>query len=283
MKSTSHTIVYSAETKFSIVHGLRSMLRDFRNGFGLAKRLFIRDTRSQYRQSLLGFSWAVFVPLASTMVWVLLNKSGILKVDDLAVPYPIFVLSGILLWQSFLESLNAPLQMFHKSKSILTKINIPKESLILAGWFKVLLNLGIKLVIFLLLSVYYGGILGSEILLFLPMLFMLTLFGLTFGIILTPIGSLYGDVQRIIQSGSQLFFFLTPIIYPAREVGVFQVIDRFNPVAVFIDSCRYALTGVGNIDWGVYLSYCAVLILLFFLAMAVYRISMPIIIERVGS
>lgn len=280
MKST---ITYSAESKVSILGGILSMFRDYVDGFGLAKRLFIRDTMAQYRQSLLGFSWAIILPLSSTLVWVLLNKSGILSIGNTGVPYPVFVLSGILLWQAFLEALNAPLLMFGKSRSILTKINFPKEALIMAGFLKVLLNLGIKLVLFICVLVYYQSPIGIYFLYAIPAVLMVLFIGFTLGIFITPFGALYGDVQRLVMSTSQLFFFLTPIIYPERTEGVFATIDSYNPVAVFIGAARYSLTGSGTVDLGIYLIYSAIGIVLFLFAMALYRVSMPIIIERIGS
>jgi len=277
------SITYSADSKVSIFGGILSMFRDYIDGFGLAKRLFIRDTLAQYRQSVLGFSWAIIVPLSSTLVWVLLNKSGILSVDDTGIPYPVFVLCGVLLWQAFLEALNAPLSMFSKSRSILTKINFPKEALIMAGFMKVLLNLGIKLVLFVCVLIYYQAPIGIHYLYAIPAVVMVLFIGITLGIFITPFGALYGDVQRLVASTSQLFFFLTPIIYPARTEGVFATIDAYNPVAVFVGAARYSLTGAGTVDLGVYVAYSVLGVILFLFSMALYRVSMPIIIERIGS
>jgi lipopolysaccharide transport system permease protein len=79
------------------------------------------------------------------MVWVFLNGQNIVSIADPGVPYPLFVLTGTLLWQMFSESVNAPFRGVGSGRSMLAKINFPRESLLLSGMYETIFNTLIKL------------------------------------------------------------------------------------------------------------------------------------------
>src|SRR5688572_9621685 len=92
--------VYSPESALRRpIHLLRDMFRDLSASRELAWRLFVRDTSARYRQSLLGYVWALLPPIFATITFVLLNQNGILQTSETPVPYPAYVLIGTLLWQ----------------------------------------------------------------------------------------------------------------------------------------------------------------------------------------
>lgn len=283
MSQSKPTILYSPSSNKSTWAVLISVIKGFGEGYSLGRQLAVRDIRAQYRQSILGLVWAVVTPIAQTLVWMFLSNRGVLNIGDTGVPYPVYVLTGIMIWQTFLESLNSPLAMFNSSKSILRKININKESLVIAGFLKVLFNLGIKLLVLIPMLFYFKIIPGWEILLFPLAMLVVLLFGFTIGIWVTPIGALYTDVQRFITSVTQLFFFLTPIIYPARTEGVFGLMDTYNPAAISIGTARDLLIGqpVGGIE--AYSVFCALTVILLLGGLVLYKVSLPIIVERMGS
>ncbi len=285
MKSPEHKVtVYDAGSGDGIFTLFKQVILDFGRGSFLAKRLFIRDIRALYRQSFLGLSWAIIVPIVSTAVWVYLNAKGIVKVETPGVPYPIFVLSGMILWQTFLESLNAPIMSFNAARSILTKINFPREALILAGFYKVLFNLAIKVGLLVALFAYYGFAPNGDIIYALPLIFSVILLGFSIGIFITPIGVLYTDVQRIIQASSQFIFLLSPIIYPFATEGSKALIDKLNPVAVFINVARNTMIkGYDEMLMTPYFIHLAIFSFLLLIGLLIYRMSIPIIVERMGS
>jgi len=86
---------------------LREMLRDLIASRELAWRLMVRDLSAQYRQTYLGFLWAIILPLANALVWIFLNRSGVLKMQDTGLPYPVYVFTGTMLWAILMDALNA--------------------------------------------------------------------------------------------------------------------------------------------------------------------------------
>jgi lipopolysaccharide transport system permease protein len=283
MSESRPTITYSASTSQSSGTTIRSVFSGFKEGYSLGRQLASRDIRAQYRQSFLGLIWAVVTPIAQTLVWIFLSNRGVLNIGDTGVPYAVYLLTGIMLWQTFLEALNAPLAMFKSSQSILRKININKESLIIAGFLKVLFGFAIKMVVLIPMLFYFAIDPGINVLLFPLAVLVILLTGFAIGIWITPIGALYTDVQRFIASASQLFFFLTPIIYPARTEGVFGLLDTYNPAAISIGTARDLLIGqpVGSIE--IYVVFCLIAFILLFSGLVLYKVSLPIIVERMGS
>ena len=129
MKKTNKTVY----TSYSLIRHpgrmLTDMFHDLVAGRQLAWQLAIRDIRAQYRQTALGLLWAFILPLSHTMTWIFLSSSGIVTVNDTALPYPVFVFSGTMIWAIFMDAVNAPLQQTISAKQMLAKINFPTRSL----------------------------------------------------------------------------------------------------------------------------------------------------------
>ena len=112
---------------------MRSMWHDLLGSRELAWRLFVRDISARYRQSLLGVVWSFVPPIITSIVFIVLQSRSAIDFGVTDVPYPVYVLVGTILWQLFTESLNAPLKTVNASKAMLSKINFPREALIVSA------------------------------------------------------------------------------------------------------------------------------------------------------
>ena len=119
---------------------IREMFSDVVASRELAWRLAVRDISAQYRQAFLGFLWAIILPLANTLVWIFLSRSGVVTMSETSLPYPVYVFTGTMLWAVFMDALNAPLQVTTAAKSMLAKINFPREALLIAGVYQTYLT-----------------------------------------------------------------------------------------------------------------------------------------------
>ena len=90
---------------------IKEMWRDLLDSRELAWRLMVRDISAQYRQSLLGVFGAFLPPIATALVFVVLNNRKVINIGQTDIPYPIFVMFGTVLWQVFVDSLNVPLRV----------------------------------------------------------------------------------------------------------------------------------------------------------------------------
>ena len=262
---------------------IRMMFRDLAASRGLAWRLAVRDLSAQYRQSLLGFLWALIIPLANTILWIFLSTSGIVRVNDTELPYPIYVFVGTMLWGIFMDAVNAPLLITTVAKPMLAKINFARESLVLAGIYQTLFNAVIKVALILAALMFMGFHPGLSLLLLPFGILSLVLAGTAIGLVLTPLGVLYTDVGRAMPLLLQFLMYVTPVVFPMPKAGWTAVLFQVNPLTPLILTARDWITGQATTTLGYFLAVNLVTVALLLVVWAVYRLSMPILIERMSA
>ncbi|MFN4122579.1 MAG: ABC transporter permease [Flavobacteriales bacterium] len=261
----------------------REMLADLRQAQYLAVRFAIRDIKGMYRQSVLGILWAFIIPAVNTLVWIMLRSSGIVSFEHEGLPYVVYVFSGTMLWAVFTESLLAPLVETTANKSILSKINFPKEGLIIAGFYKLLFNTGIKILLILVMMLAHGIYPNSNIILFPLALMVMIVTGFALGLLLAPVGLLYTDIGKGLPIFMQLFMYLSPVIYLVPPEGTLRTIMTLNPVTPLLSNCRNWLMGLP----GEFLPYFIAISMIMFVFLLIgwffYRLSIPVIVERASQ
>src|SRR5690606_10628529 len=126
------TKIYQKENNLKFGRLLKSAVSDMFSSRFLATQLAERDIKAQYRQSYLGILWAFITPLATAAVWIFLNRSGTVQITDTGIPYPVYAFSGTLIWSMITSSINTPTQSTNGARGLLSKINFPKEALIIS-------------------------------------------------------------------------------------------------------------------------------------------------------
>ena len=249
----------------------------------LGFRLFKRNLKAMYRQSLLGFTWALFPPLITAGLWIFLRSNNVMSMGDTGIPYPVFVLTGTMLWQIFTESIMAPVKNVTMNKAMLVKINIPREGLLLSGVYETVFNVLIKLGLLAIIFLVFQQPVNSYLLMVLVGIAAIMIAGFAIGLILTPVGMLYQDIQRGLTVALPFLMYLTPVVYPKPTEGTIAFIMKVNPMASLIPDTRLWFTGQSAETMSLFWGYTAAFGILLLLGLVVYRVSMPMIIERAGS
>lgn len=280
----SKTIIYTPESPLRHPRQLLvAMMRDLWMARILAWRLIVRDVSANYRQTALGYFWAILPPLVTAMLWIFLNYSQVLVVRDTGVPYAAYALTGTIFWQLFIDALNAPLTQVNANRLMLAKVNFPKEALVLSGIVQVFFSFFIKFVVLVvLLIILQVPIHGTVFLLVLPVSGFVLL-GTVLGVLLVPIGMLYRDIQQGIGIVINPLMYLTPVVYPAPAVGILAILMRYNPLSPLFQLVRDSLfTGLpGSLD--ATMMILAITVVLAFSGWLVYRLALPILIERLDA
>ncbi len=277
-------IIYKAESSIRKPARLISeLLKNLFQSKDLAWRIFVRDISAQYRQSLLGIFWAFFPPIVTSLIFILLQSRNIISISETSIPYPVYVLIGTTLWQIFTDSLNAPLRATIAAKPFLVKIYFPHEALILSAFYLVVFNTLIRATIIIAVFVYFG-IQPTWAILMTPLaILVLILIGMCLGLFLTPIGMLYSDISTSLPIFTQLLFFATPVVYNIPDRFPFSILNVINPVSPILTGIRDLMT-VGYINnLNNFLIVAFVFLIASFIALIIYRVSLPIIIEKIGS
>lgn len=263
---------------------LYGLFEDIYRGRELAWRLFIRDFQAQFRQTYLGYLWAFLPPLFTSLTFIFLQSQGIVNIQGVGKSYAAFAMIGTLLWQTFAEAIQAPLQSILNAKPMLAKINFPREAILVAGLYGILLNLLIRLLLIVGVLLVWKIVPGVGLLTFPIWIVGLVFLGFALGLALVPLGGLYGDVLKSLPILLQFWMLLTPVVYPARTEGWLGWLCSWNPVAPLISLARASLTGDSLLSQGALGIFATLLsLVLCLMGLIGYRIVMPRIIERMGG
>ena len=277
------TKVYQKENNLHVGRLLKDSLGDIYHSRFLARQLAIRDIKAQYRQSYFGIIWAFAGPLATAFIWIFLNSSGTVQITDTGVPYPVYAFTGTLIWSIITESINSPMASTNAAKSLLSKINFPKEALIVSGVYKLLFNSTVKILLLIVFVILYGVGIQWSLFLFPLAILGALLVGSTLGLLLTPLGMLYKDIGRMITFSLQFVMYVTPVVYAIPKGGLMKTIMEYNPLSYVILTARDFVVGMTP----EYLPYFFITIVscipLLLIALVFYRISIPVLVERLSG
>ena len=276
--------IYSASGRTSIFKNLKKIGKEFPVAHALGFRFAERNIRARYRQSLLGVLWALVPPLATAAIWIFLNQKNIVTLNHTGSNYPLFVITGTMLWSVFSSAVTMPIQTIQANAPILVKINFPRESLIITAFYEIVFNSLITLVIIMAELIIFKVPLTAYTLLFFPAMLVLILLGMCLGLMILPLALLYKDVQFALPTFLQLAMYATPVVYAASEYnGVFKIL-AWNPVSPVLTSARDWLLGVNlNPAFGPLIFVALASIFILMMGMVLQRIAMEILIERLGT
>jgi lipopolysaccharide transport system permease protein len=131
--------------------------------------------------------------------------------------------------------------------------------------------------------VYFNMPLGAGLLFSIPAVVMLILMGFALGLFLTPLGMLYSDIGSALGIFLQFWFFVTPVVYSPPESFPYSLIATLNPVSPLLVGTRDLMTKGVLMDAPLFMVISAGSIVGLLMAWVIYRVAMPIIIERMSS
>ena len=225
----------SAASRLPFVHELRQLLR-YRH---LLVNLVARDLTVRYKRSVLGFLWAMINPLLTMIVMaVVFTQLFQREVEN----YPIFLLSGLLLWRLFSGGSTIAMRSILGSAELTRKIYVPSGIFVAASVGSAAVNFVFALLPLVLLALATGVTPRlSWLFLWVPAVEVVLLtFGV--GLIVAALAVFFADVLDIYDVLISAYFYFTPIIYPATILPAFLLtVQNFNPMYQLIDWFRQAL------------------------------------------
>ncbi len=275
--------IYTPRREESLGRIFKDIIEGFKEGRELARRLFIRDLKASYRKSYLGIIWLFLPSLATAGIWIFLNGQKVVAIADTPMAYAGFTLCGTILWSLFAEAINKPLQRFQGAMGMMTKLNFPREAIILAALYDLIFSFVLKLLVLIPVLWLLGY---PPNIMFLYAFFIalgLIMTGLVIGVGLAPIGLLYTDIGKALPIVLPFAMYLTPVIYPLREGGTLGWLQGVNPVTPYLERARSLLGGYDFTMHHELIIWSIIIFISFFIALVAVRIALPVIIERAGS
>lgn len=284
MKREVFVSVYTPASAFrSPCMILRQTILSAWSGFELAWILAVRDIQAQYRQAFLGVTWLLLIPLANILVWVFMHSTGAVRFESSGAPYPVYVITGVMLWSVFVDAVIAPLQQAQSAKPMLAKLNFPRESLIIAGAIQSLFTGCVKFFLLMIALMW----LGVELVLphlFVPIVLLgLVLIGTMFGTLLIPLSLVYTDVGRGLPTVLQFGMYLSPVVYSTSGSGSISWWVQMNPMTKVLEFSRAIFMGQWPQTLLEFMGIIGVAAFGALVALVLLRATWPILIERMGS
>ncbi len=231
----------------TIIKSQKYLYYNFKELYEFKDTLFFlvwRDIKIKYKQTLLGFLWVVLQPLLVTMVFVLFGKATSFQLGDNNIPYPVFVFSGMIVWNLFSSAIQQTSNSVVNNAHIIKKIYFPRIFFPLSALLASSFDFLITFIVFLPLMLYYHIIPSIQILYILPLVYFLTsLLVLGIGSFFGALNVKYRDVKYVIPFLIQLLFFISPIFYTTQILTnpTIQQLYYLNPITGIIELFRHGL------------------------------------------
>jgi len=211
-----------------------------------------RDFSTVYKQTILGPLWFFIQPIFTTVMFtIVFARIANIGTDD--IPPLLFYLSGITIWNYFSDCLINTSDTFVKNANIFGKVYFPRLIVPISVVISNLMKFGVQMILFLMAYFYYiiftkTPVHPNSTLLLLPVLiFIMGVFGLGLGMIVSALTTKYRDLKFLITFGVQLLMYAVPIIYPLSYVSPKKRwIMELNPMTSVIETFKYSFIGKGT-------------------------------------
>ena len=235
-----------------------------------------RDIITVYKQTILGPLWFLIQPILTTIMFMFVfgNLAGI-STDGM--PQPLFYMAGILLWTYFSNCFNSCSNVFTTNAGVFGKVYFPRLVVPLSSITSNLVKLGIQLLLFIAVYIYFATTgapvkINGYIILF-PFLVILVAFhALSWGLIISALTTKYRDLRQLVGFGVQLLMYATPVIYPMSTTsGKIRAILELNPLTPIFEAFKYSCMGCGSLDWGGLLYSTIFMLVTLFLSVIIFN------------
>jgi len=215
----------------------------------LILNLTLRELRSRYKRSVLGWAWSMLNPLSTVVIYTIVFKYFFHAQGPVGRPsglknFSIYLFCGLTAWNFFNASINGAMGTLVGNAGLIKKVYFPRENLVfatvLSSVVSFLIELGVAIVILLAL--------GNNVLPWIPVILLLvlleTIFVTGLGLIVAVANAYFRDVQYLVGSILlQMLFYLTPIVYEAKVAydataghPVLRRLYTANPTLQFVES-----------------------------------------------
>lgn len=218
----------------------------------LLKELVVKNIKLQYRNSVLGMFWTFLQPLLTMIVLAVVFSNLFGKNSSQVVNYPVYLLSGRLLYEFFTQSTKRAMRSIRTNASIIKKVYVPKYiyplSMVLSTFVTFLISLSVLAVVILFFNIIGKNpvpITYNIVFTIIPIIIMF-MFSLGVGMLLGTLNVFFKDIENFYDVFTLLLFYLTPIVYTVDKLGFASgswqgLLLKANPLYGMIEMFRAAV------------------------------------------
>ena len=214
-----------------------------------------RSFTVQYKQTVLGPAWLFINPIFTSLIYTFVF-GGIAGMSTDGLPQILFYLPGTAIWTFFSSSLTGNANTFTANAGLFGKVYFPRLSMPISNVLSNAIRFGIQFIMVMGFLIFYT-IIGEvspnwHLFWIIPLtLIHLGIMGMGIGIIISSMTTKYRDLKVLVGFGVSLLMYATPVVYPLSQLkeGWMRTVVMINPVTMPIELYRYAILGVGTINW----------------------------------
>ena len=221
--------------------------------------LTLRELRTKYRKSVLGWSWSMLNPLATVAIYsfvfgVLFQAQAPVGTNSGIKVFALYLLCGLLPWNFFMLVTNTGMQSMLANAALVKKVSFPREVLVFANSLHGIVQFSIEMLLLTVALLVGGSIFLPWLPVVLLQMFLLALFATGLALGLAAANVYFRDLGYLWQIFTQVWFFATPIVYTeeilnGRVPAVVETLLQWNPMAVFARGFRRSMYDSSFAGW----------------------------------
>jgi lipopolysaccharide transport system permease protein len=232
--------------------------------------LTLRDVKLRYKQTAIGVLWVILQPVITTAIFTVLF-SNFARFDTRDVPYPLFALSGLMIWLFVHTSITMASNSFVSNTNLVTKVYFPRLIVPFAATLAGITDLFFSLLLLAIMMVYYGAVPHLQILLAPVFLILAVIQTMAFGTLFAALNVRFRDVKFALPFALQVWMIVSPIFYPATMLSEkWRLVFAINPLVGILEGFRASLFGQ-PFDWRTIGVSCASIVVLVLLSLFIFK------------
>lgn len=206
--------------------------------------LVLRDLKARTKQAYLGYLWILIQPLLLTGVFSFLVQQVLGRTDLSDIPYPVFLMAGVIPWQYFANSLNESAESLVKNIDLVRQVYFPREILAIYPVFARLVDVAVVCVALGIFLIVFRVPVSGWVVLAPVILVEEMLFAAALGLLLSAANVAWRDISRGLPLVLFLMLYAVPVLYPPERVpNAIRPVFNLNPIAHLVDAFRAAVLG----------------------------------------
>jgi ABC-2 type transport system permease protein len=254
-----------------------------KNDIDLYKQFVKTIFKMRYKGSILGFLWVLLKPFFMFIILFVVFSSVSGQVGNLtSKQYAVYLLSGLVIYTFFNEGITWGMGSIMERADLILKINFKRDIVVISALTMALINFGINLLIIGVIGMILGiqfSVMGGSYILLIGLVMFLAMYGISF---FTSIWMVYvRDLAHITELGLQLMFYASAVFFPVELVPErYRFVVEYNPIAIYIQTVREALTHKNIINLDFILISLAVAIVLVLVGRLYFKHSVKRVAEH---